>query len=248
MAQWRIKEISDLAQLSVRMLRHYDKIGLLKPSLRSANNYRWYSEHDLAKLQQIVALKFFGFELKQIKAMLHHNLALSDHLRAQREIVKEQVAELRNVQQALDLTLQQLGPSEIPNWHNLVSLIEGYRMVENLKKTWAGKVFNEEQLKTFAQVRQQLSEEQLNDYQKRWKILISEVESNLDQDPKGHMGKRLGKAWIALIDELWAAHPEIKEATDKAYKEGAIENPPCSKEVAAWVETACQAHGLLGER
>jgi len=51
-------------------LHHYDKIGLLKPSMRLSNGYRLYSETDLLKLQQIIALKFFGFELSQIKLLL----------------------------------------------------------------------------------------------------------------------------------------------------------------------------------
>lgn len=248
MAQWRIKEISDLTGVSVRMLRHYDKIGLLKPSLRSENNYRWYAETDLSKLQQIVALKFLGFELKQIKAILQRNMGITTHLQTQQKIIKEQVARLRTVEQAIEQTLQRIGTSDVPDWNDLLLLIERYRMMENLKNSWAGKIFDEEQLKTVAQVRQQLNEEQLYQYQNRWKKLIKKVESNLDQDPKGPIGKQLGKAWIALIDELWKAHPEIKEATDKAYKEGKIENSPCSKEVAEWIGIACQAHGLLGQK
>lgn len=61
MTEWRIKEISELTQTSIRMLKHYDKIGLLKPSHLAANGYRYYTAQDLAKLQQIVALKYFGF-------------------------------------------------------------------------------------------------------------------------------------------------------------------------------------------
>lgn len=245
MAQWRIKEVSDLTHISVRMLRHYDKIGLLKPSVRSANNYRWYGEQDLLRLQQIIALKFFGFELKQIKAIMQHNLGMYDHLRAQQAMIKEQVEQLNQVQEALEITLQRLEPSYLPNWNQITSLIERYRMADQIKKSWAGKVFNQKQLKTFVDVAQQLTHEQLLDYQKRWRLLIKEVEANLEKDPKTATGKRLAKAWLALIDELWAAHPEIKEAVDEAYKEGNIENPPCSKEVAEWVEAACKAHNLL---
>src|SRR5580704_18924363 len=70
MKQWYAKELSQLTQVSVRTLHHYDKIGLLKPTLRQSNGYRLYSEKDLLKLQQIIALKFFGFELSQIKLLL----------------------------------------------------------------------------------------------------------------------------------------------------------------------------------
>lgn len=52
MVQWRIKEVSDLTNISVRMLHHYDKIGLLKPSVRASNGYRWYSETDYAGLKK----------------------------------------------------------------------------------------------------------------------------------------------------------------------------------------------------
>jgi DNA-binding transcriptional MerR regulator len=56
--------------VSVRTLHYYDKIDLLKPSLRLTNGYRLYSDKDLLKIQQIIALKFFGFELSQIKLLL----------------------------------------------------------------------------------------------------------------------------------------------------------------------------------
>lgn len=67
MKTWYAKELSKLANVTVRTLHYYDKIDLLKPSIRLENKYRLYSESDLAKLQQIIALKFFGFELNQIK-------------------------------------------------------------------------------------------------------------------------------------------------------------------------------------
>ena len=70
MKLWQTKELSTLAHVSVRTLHYYDKIDLLKPSIRQSNNYRFYSEKDLLRLQQIVALKFFGFDLEQIRLIL----------------------------------------------------------------------------------------------------------------------------------------------------------------------------------
>lgn len=67
MKQWYIKQLSEMTKVSVRTLHHYDNIGLLKPSARLKNGYRLYTEADLLKLQQIIALKFFGFKLSQIK-------------------------------------------------------------------------------------------------------------------------------------------------------------------------------------
>jgi DNA-binding transcriptional MerR regulator len=47
MAKWYVKDLSKLTGLSVQTLHHYDRIGLLKPSVRLSNSYRLYSEADL---------------------------------------------------------------------------------------------------------------------------------------------------------------------------------------------------------
>ena len=57
MTQWYVKDLSHITGVSVQTLHHYDRIGLLKPSLRHTNGYRVYSEKDLLTLQQIIALK-----------------------------------------------------------------------------------------------------------------------------------------------------------------------------------------------
>ncbi|STX51758.1 transcriptional regulator [Legionella busanensis] len=90
-----IKEISELAQTSTRTLRHYDKIGLLKPSFREANGYRCYTKPDLAKLQQIIALNYFGFSLKIIKDILQKAHNIYTHLQAQQKVLKKQKEHLQ---------------------------------------------------------------------------------------------------------------------------------------------------------
>lgn len=54
----------------MRTLHHYDRLGLLRPSGRTPAGYRLYQESDLARLEQIVALKFIGFSLKDIRKLL----------------------------------------------------------------------------------------------------------------------------------------------------------------------------------
>ena len=79
MTHWYVKTLSKLTGVSVQTLHHYDHIGLLKPSVRLTNGYRLYSERDLLKLQQIIALKFFGFGLSQIKTLLTGNVETLGH-------------------------------------------------------------------------------------------------------------------------------------------------------------------------
>jgi Predicted transcriptional regulators len=68
-----IKEVSDLSGISIRMLHHYDKIGLLKPDSYTNSGYRLYSDSSLITLQQILFFKELGIPLGQIKTILSSN-------------------------------------------------------------------------------------------------------------------------------------------------------------------------------
>ena len=70
MSKWYVKELSKITGLTVQALHHYDRIDLLKPFIRQDHGYRLYSEADLLRVQQIIALKSFGFEFAQIKKIL----------------------------------------------------------------------------------------------------------------------------------------------------------------------------------
>jgi DNA-binding transcriptional MerR regulator len=58
--KYQVREFALLSGVTVRALHHYDRLGLLRPR-RSHNGYRAYGEQDLARLEQIVALKFVGY-------------------------------------------------------------------------------------------------------------------------------------------------------------------------------------------
>lgn len=67
---FHINEFKKLSSVSVRTLRYYDKIGLLKPVSKTEGGHRLYSNTELKKLQQIQFLKTIGFQLSEIKIML----------------------------------------------------------------------------------------------------------------------------------------------------------------------------------
>ena len=67
----KIGEFSKLSRVSVRMLRHYDEIGLLKPAeIDRFTDYRYYREDQLPTAGRIAALKDMGFSLADIVRML----------------------------------------------------------------------------------------------------------------------------------------------------------------------------------
>jgi DNA-binding transcriptional MerR regulator len=68
---FKIGEFSRLGQVSTRMLRHYDKLGLLIPSQTDKwTGYRYYTLDQLSRLHRIIALKELGFSLQDIVDLL----------------------------------------------------------------------------------------------------------------------------------------------------------------------------------
>ena len=67
----KIGDFSKLSRVSVRMLRHYDEIGLLKPAETNRfTDYRYYREDQLPAVCRITALKDMGFSLADIVRIL----------------------------------------------------------------------------------------------------------------------------------------------------------------------------------
>lgn len=66
---WSTREVADLAGASVRAVRHYHEIGLLKEPERGANGYKHYGTSHLLRVLRIKRLTTLGFSLPQIAAM-----------------------------------------------------------------------------------------------------------------------------------------------------------------------------------
>lgn len=67
----KIGDFSKLSRISIRMLRHYDEIGLIQPRMTDpASGYRYYSEEQLTIAGRILALKDMDFSLAAIIEIL----------------------------------------------------------------------------------------------------------------------------------------------------------------------------------
>ena len=67
----KIGDFSKLSRVSIRMLRHYDEIGLLRPArIDRFTGYRYYTTGQLPRMNQIQSLRQMGFSLTEIIALL----------------------------------------------------------------------------------------------------------------------------------------------------------------------------------
>jgi DNA-binding transcriptional MerR regulator len=102
-----IGEVARLAHVSVRTLRHYDAVGLLRPSARSAAGYRLYDRADLERLQQVLGYRELGFRLTDIRRVM--NDPAFDRRRAleeQRDLLAARGRRLDALRAAVERSLQ----------------------------------------------------------------------------------------------------------------------------------------------
>ena len=67
---FKIGRMADRMGISVRTLRHYEAIGLLRPSCRTPAGHRLYTDRELSRLRKIVALRRMGFSLEHVRTIL----------------------------------------------------------------------------------------------------------------------------------------------------------------------------------
>lgn len=108
----KIGDFSKLARVSIRMLRHYDEIGLLEPKVTdSFTGYRYYDEEQLPVVEQIVSLKNMGFSLGVITEILSNYSdpdKLEEFLKVKYAEVKVESEEINNRLLLLETAIKRL--------------------------------------------------------------------------------------------------------------------------------------------
>lgn len=119
-----VGEFSHLAQVSKRLLRYYDEIGLLKPvRIDPSTGYRYYSAEQMSDLNRILALKELGLSLDQIRRMLNDHISTAEMqgmlLLKKVEIEQQLQAELQRIRK-IESRLQSIRNAETQQPLNVV--------------------------------------------------------------------------------------------------------------------------------
>jgi len=123
--RWRVGELAEATGVTVRALHHYDDLGLLVPSERSARGYRLYSQSDVERLYRIVALRRLGFGLDEIASLLSEGgLDLKETVRRQLERVEQQLREDLRLRRSLRRMLGELERSGQASIDQLINATE----------------------------------------------------------------------------------------------------------------------------
>lgn len=265
MKLYQARQFAVRAGVTVRALHHYDRLGLLKPSGRTSAGYRLYAESDLARLQQIVTLKFIGFSLKQIKELLNRKaFDLAAMLRLQRKIIEEKRSRLDLAIQAIERAEQMValrsaettnlgsrrskaapGSNAEDGWEVFRKIIEVINMQQDTE--WTKKHYSEEALADLAERTKQWSPEMLRQVERDWAILIQEVEAAIavGESPASDHAQALAARWQELLAGFTGGNPEVQAGLNRLYADrqnwpSSFKNP-YSDEAGAFICKAMEA-------
>ncbi len=227
--------------------------------------YRLYTDTDFFRLQQILALKFLGFSLGEIKHCLQVGpTVLQESLALQRAMMQEKREQLDAILAAIDET-EKLLQTNKEDWPSLVRVIQVIQMTQN--QDWHKKYFTEEQLKQMEELSQKAytdeDKKKLAEWGKNW---TEEDQRRADQqwsavgmeakrlvaegkDPGSPEAQALAAQWTYLIQQFTHGDPGIAQGLGKWYQGfnelPANEKPfsfPYGKEEGKFIEKALKVY------
>jgi MerR family transcriptional regulator, thiopeptide resistance regulator len=121
-----VGELSRLTGVTVRALHHYDEIGLVRPSQRTAAGYRLYDDADVLRLHQVLLFRELGVPLDEIAAVLDEATSQLDLLRRHREVLVTRRARLDAMLSTLDARLADHEKGIAMKPEEVTSLFDGF--------------------------------------------------------------------------------------------------------------------------
>ena len=251
--KWQVKDFAKLTDITIRTLHHYDKIGLLKPSIRQENGYRVYVEKDLLRLQQILALKFFGFDLPQIQQLLRKNQSLADSFAMQVTLLQEKVKILTIACMGLQNILAIEQNIDEMAWDKIIESMKVYKTMENFEKSWAGQILDAQELREYAEfekdLQQRFSVEDEKKGEVAWQQIVEKIKKHISENPLSQVGVEVAKDCIDFLAMVYGkkyAHLS-RIIWEKGFKTNKISQQyAMTPEMVSWLDQAID--GYYGQK
>ncbi|MBI5954420.1 MAG: MerR family transcriptional regulator [Chloroflexi bacterium] len=188
-----VRQLSKLAGVTPRTLRHYDDIGLLKPSRIGENGYRYYGEESLLKLQQILFYRELDMPLEEIrKIMGRRDFNLLGALESHREALQKKAVRLDQLLATVDNTIQHIKGEKLMSQKGL---FKGFS--------------EEEQDKLALEAEQMYDPETVRESNRKWKTYSKEKKDAILAE-----GNQIYLDMIAAMPK-GASSPEAQEIVER---------------------------------
>jgi DNA-binding transcriptional MerR regulator len=195
---------------TVRALRHYDEIGLLRAGERTASGHRRYTERDVRRLYRIRALRALGLPLTEIAEVLGSSV---DDVRTMRDLLATQLRDLRHQAEHIRMItgqiqhlLHRIDDAEMPDPDQFLTTLEMISVFDTY--------FTSDQRARLAERRAELGPDAIEAAKTQWTELVEELLHHVQADTPvdDHGVQNLVRRW----DEVGAAFHQGEHQTAAA--------------------------------
>ena len=211
-ARLKVGELARATGLSVRTLHHYDAIGLLTPSGRTAAGHRLYSADDVQRLQQVQSLKAIGFPLEEIRTLLQSRAISAQRVIALHlERLEAHIAGQQTLVKRLQRVARMLDTATVPPVAALCRIIEATHMID--------RHFTTDQLQQLEARRASLGTTRIAEVERDWAELIPAVRAHMAAGtrPDDPELQTLARRWRTLTDAFTGGDPEMAASVRRLY-------------------------------
>jgi DNA-binding transcriptional MerR regulator len=215
---YTVRQLAEIAGVSVRTLHHYDAIGLLSPPRDPANGYRRYDQASLLRLQQILFLRELGMSLDEIRAVLDRpDFDLLHALEQHRRALRERQARLERLMQTVERTIQHLrGEREMSNEELFAGFSEEQQAAyeEEAAQRWG-----EENVRASNQRWREYSDEKKRAILEEGGAIYRELIDAMPEGPASPRVQELVRRWHENLRNFYEPTPEILLGLGDLYNE-----------------------------
>ena len=201
MTLYKMKEFAALAGVTVKALRHYERLGLIKPR-RTRAGHRRYVQADLGRLEAITALKYLGFALDEIRLILNRPASeLPKAIAMRRRAFDEAEARLTVARDAIEAAAQATGaPLDA-----LVEAVQTRVAAAAMRRYYTDEGW---------QRRRRYYEEGPSD---EWRALYAALSDLVGHDPASEEVQAAADQWLALTWRAYTGDPAVQTDSETAW-------------------------------
>jgi MerR family transcriptional regulator, thiopeptide resistance regulator len=182
--EYSITSLAKKTRVTGRTLRHYDQIGLLKPSVRMASGKRVYSDEEFMRLCEIVFFKKMGIALPKIKEIFRSKdpaQGTAAALAARQKSLTQEIKKLKRHMACIDIVLPQYKNCNMNQQERLAKFCSYQNMIQELERIEMQEI-GKEAAKNNKKKIETLSEEKVDELTDESNKLLKEFVKAVEQD------------------------------------------------------------------
>lgn len=207
---WKVGRLASATGLTVRTLHHYDHIGLVSPSGRTASGHRLYEEADVRRLYQVLALRQLGLPLDRVREVMAGQASLAEVLAAHQEFLTDQLTSVRALRGRVEALASAMSQRAATPVEDFLELIQKVIAMDDTVTQY----FTADQLADLAERRERLGEQAIAETQAGWAELLPRVTQAVESgmDPSSPKAQEMAARWMELLEQFHGGDEGLRDS------------------------------------